>query len=144
VRLFHRHCGALRKAAFIAVASLAAPAIAQEPAPSSAQPGLTAATWCAIVSDSGSDPEESGRKPGCDVGMGAALYRWHRLAWVVVIGTETAGTGIALVTFRPPPGESGTVVAIAAGVVTPYDREGIYVDEWALALGATFGFGGGS
>jgi hypothetical protein len=33
------------------------------------------------------------------------------------------------------------VIAVAAGIVVPYDKSGIDVDRWAFAVGGTIGLG---
>lgn len=121
---------------------------AQEPDPFP----VTAAAWCTLQ-DRQSEPAppapETGEesppvaaeeppKPGCDVGVGLALYRWRKLSWVAVLGQETLGTGLAFVPYRP---KRGPIPALAVGVVVPYDSGGIY-SEPQLAIGATLAFTG--
>lgn len=122
-----------------------------EPAlePPSMQAPVAAAGWCALrtgkreaaapASDEGEDAAPAAPKPpGCDVGAGVALYRWHRLSIVAVIGAETVGGGVALVAYRPP---SGPAIAVALGFVMPYDAGGVYAGELAPAIGMTLSFG---
>jgi len=104
-----------------------------EPEPEA--PTLVGATWCAVRT---SDPEPG--DSGCDVGLGAALLHWHRLAWVAVVGGETLGTGLSW--SLNPRRRSGPLIAVAAGVVVPYDSSGIDARKAAPALGATLAFGG--
>lgn len=118
---------------------------------------VTAAGWCALKDRKGeTEPPsaptpapEAGKeepavaaeeppKPGCDVGVGFALYRWRKLSWVAVLGQETLGTGLAFVPYRP---KRGPIPALAVGLVVPYDSEGIY-SEPQLAIGATLAFTG--
>jgi hypothetical protein len=134
-------------AALLAVPALAEDAPSSEPEPFPVQ----AAAWC-VVQDRESSPapvqepvEEEPREaveepaePGCDVGVGLALYRWRRLSWVAVLGQETIGTGLAFVPHRP---KRGPIPALAVGIVVPYDSEGIY-SEPRLAIGATLAFTG--
>lgn len=109
---------------------LAVPAYAQEP-PEPEAPRIVAAAWCPVRSED--EPEED--DPGCDVGVGAALLRHGRAALVGAIGTETVGLGGAWVAHS---GEQLTV-AVAVGVVAPYDGDGLRADRASLAVGATFG-----
>lgn len=104
---------------------------------------VLAAGWCVFADR---EPEEAGdneaeEEPGCDVGVGLALLRHRRLAWVAVLGAETLGTGVAWLV--PQPGRRGPVVAIALGIVTRYDSAGIHRTIYP-ALGATLSFGRGA
>ncbi len=105
--------------------------VAEQPEPSP----LVAAGWCAVDSGEPAAAEE-GDEPttGCDAGVGVALWTWRRLAPVAVIGTRTVGAGVAYLAYNR--------VAIALGVVAPYDKSGIHAGGAQLALGATFSFGG--
>jgi hypothetical protein len=152
----------LRFALALALALLAAPGLADDPPlakdeerveaeasaeletdeeaieePADEDPGspLVAAGWC--VARNGEAEEGA---PGCDAGLGVALYRWRRLSLVAVIGAETVGSGVAWVAYRPEGG--GPIVAIALGAVARYDTAGVDVGELYPALGATFSFGG--
>lgn len=105
---------------------------------------LTAAAWCVVKGHrdptNASDDESSEATvfSGCDLGAGLSLYRHRSWAGVFVLGTQTAGIGIAYVAHRP---KTGPVIAIAVGIVVPYDSRGLYAGEWAPAVGATLSFG---
>lgn len=113
---------------------LAAPLAAQGPAvPDIGR--FVAAAWCTVESDS----EES---PGyCDMGVGVALLRHKRLAWVAAVGAESVGTGIAWVALSPGD-EGGPVVAVAAGIASQYSEDGIGRRP-ALTFGMTLSFSRG-
>lgn len=120
---------------------------------------LYASGWCVVKahkptedmpSDDTNDTEEpdspesvDGLEPfsGCDIGVALSLYRLRRLAWVVVLGSKSLGTGLAWVVSRPDVHTSGPVIAIAIGIVARYDSGGVYVGEVYPALGATLSFG---
>lgn len=105
----------------------AAPALAQ---PQAEPSRVAAAGWCALT-----DGEESG--PGCDLGVGASVYDWRRFHLVGVLGSETVGVGVARVVSATG---DPAVIAVAVGVVAPYDDQGIDLGGAALALGATLSF----
>lgn len=130
---------------------LATPALAQaEPSsePDAETYPVVASAWC-VLRDRESPPApvpaeeelqeavEEAPEPGCDVGVGLALYRWRKLSWVAVLGQETIGTGLAFVPHRP---KRGPIPALAVGVIVPYDGKGIY-SELQLAIGVTLAFG---
>lgn len=106
---------------------------------------LIAAGWCvvsdgeekAVADDNAETEEEEPAEPGCDAGLGIALYRWRRLAWVAVAGSETLGTGVAWISYQP---KSGPVIAVALGLVARYGSRGIE-PKVHLAIGATLSFG---
>lgn len=118
---------------------------------------FVAAGWCIVTSDNGkdaptsppSDPDDpeappaaednadADEEPGCDAGVGLALARHGRLAWVIVVGSNTVGTGIGWVPYQP---KSGRVIAIAVGVVARYDLRGIHTELYP-AIGATLSLG---
>lgn len=135
----------MKRAAWALLVLLAAAAAAEdlgtpaEPLPTKAEvsaeehPRLFAAGWCPVIRSSDNAEETD---PGCDVGAGAALVRVKRLAWVAVVGTETVGTGAAWVAHHGQ-GERAPTIAVAVGIVAPYDDRGIYADRWAVAVGAT-------
>lgn len=102
---------------------------------SASHPRLVAAGWCPVVRDG--EAEEDGR-PGCDVGLGLALGSWRRLAVVAVVGTDSVGTGFAWVVRDA----GGPAIAVAVGVVAPYDDTGVYADRLAPALGITLNWRG--
>lgn len=120
---------------------------AKEEAPAHRSP-LIASVWC-VISDSEQKPaeepddpedpetEETSSAPGCDAGLGIALYRWRRLALVAVAGSETVGAGLAWIAYQA---KTGPVIAIALGIVARYDSRGIQRDVHP-ALGATLSFG---
>lgn len=114
---------------------MAAPLAAQEPA----APDIgrfVAAAWCTVESQD----EES---PGyCDMGVGVALWRHKRLAWVAAVGAESVGTGIAWVALSPG-SEGGPVVAVAAGIASQYSEDGIGRRP-ALTFGMTLSFSRGT
>lgn len=102
--------------------------------PESTHPALTASAWCALRDR---DEPAAELEPGCDAGLAAAFYRHGRLALVGAIGTETVGLGAAWVVWSG----DGPTVAVAGGVIAPYDGEGVYPREWAPALGVTMSWG---
>lgn len=119
--------------------------------PSSAFSQIAAAGWCIVTDSSSKDPieqpddsfhpqeDEQSTSLGCDIGIGFSLYTYHnRLAVVAVVGSESIGSGIAWIIN--PHAKSATdhrpVMAIAIGIVTPYDGSGIGRDV-QLALGMT-------
>jgi hypothetical protein len=123
---------------------VAGPALAQEEPPDAvdsdavgesepADSRLAAAGWCAVRTSSA--PDEGA--PGCDVGMAAALWTWRRTALVAVVGGETVGVGVAWVVH------TGPTVAVAAGVIAPFDDGGVNGSSLAPALGVTLTFGRG-
>ena len=111
---------------------------------------VVAAGWCVLRSsrpepeptvaeDGEEEPaaaEDNPKDLGCDVGVALGLIRRGRLSWVAGIGTGSVVTGLA---WRPNLGR-GPVLAVALGVALPYDSQGIYSGEAALALGATLSF----
>lgn len=113
---------------------------------------LTASGWCVIqprnsnlkqsssTSNSASDSSSSHTAPGCDVGLGLALFTHNRLSLVSVLGTKTLGIGLALIVVKPSP-TFPRVVALALGIVVQYDSSGIYRQVYP-ALGATMSFRG--
>lgn len=83
-----------------------------------------------------SDESDSTTSPlGCDIGVGFSLYTHNRLAVVAVVGSESIGSGIAWI-LNPNAPDNRPVMAVAIGIVTPYDRNGIGRDV-QLALGMT-------
>lgn len=98
------------------------------------QSRIYAGFWCPAYNGD----EDS---PGCDIGAAVSLQRWERLSWVAVAGTETIGTGLAWVAHRSE--VRGQTVAVAVGVIAPYDDTGIRLDDWRPAVGATVSFWGG-
>lgn len=113
---------------------------------------LTASGWCVIqprnsnlkqsssTSNSASDSSSPHTAPGCDVGLGLALFTHNRLSLVSVLGTKTLGIGLALIVVKPSP-TFPRVVALALGIVVQYDSSGIYRQVYP-ALGATMSFRG--
>lgn len=93
---------------------------------------LVGAAWCQV------GQAEAGAS-GCDVGLGVALYRWHHLAAVAVVGQESVGAGLAWVVT--PSDYRGPSVAVAVGMVAHYDSSGIQTDPQP-ALGVTIAFTG--
>lgn len=85
-----------------------------------------------------SDESESTSPLGCDIGIGFSLYTHNRLAIVAVVGSESIGSGLAWIINPHAKSESDhrPVMAIAIGIVTPYDSSGIGRDV-QLALGMT-------
>ena len=151
----------MKRTALLALALLATlPARAQEAPRSAAEEARTreaypvaAAAWCAVRSeneepaaleaepDPAADPAaaDDPGAPGCDIGIGAAVYRWRRASLVAVLGAETVGAGIAWTAYRP---ERGPILAFALGVVARYDSRGIDGSEFYPAVGATLSFTG--
>lgn len=123
---------------------------------------VAAAGWCVVTdqesnSDSSSidqppddsfppQPDEQPEQPnqlGCDIGIGFLLYRpsnpkYNRFALVAVIGSESLGPGIAYILNPNAKSEADhrPIMAIAFGVIAPYDGNGIGRDL-QLALGMT-------
>lgn len=101
----------------------------------SKQSPLVVAGWCAVHGD-----KRDADAPGCDIGMGLLL--WHskrapQLGMAAAVGTETVGAGMTWAIAD----SGGHPMAVSLGVIAPYDKLGIDVGRWAVALGATFGFG---
>lgn len=95
---------------------------------------IVAAGWCTFQSGEASD--EEGAAPGCDLGVGVSLYGRDRWRVVAAVGSWSVGAGLAWVALRPG---RGPVIAVAVGLMAPYDSSGIDPHP-RLALGATFGF----
>lgn len=117
----------------------AVPAVGQEDDAATAAPTtslLTAAAWCPVYTDAPTDDA-----PGCDMGVGVALYRRSQLAAVAAVGTKTVGVGVAWVVGRMPTNDRP--IAISLGAIAPYDERGIDAGRWGVAMGVTFGFGSG-
>lgn len=117
---------------------------------------IAAAGWCVVQSSDQSESEpldpidqpddsfppqadESNSALGCDIGIGFSLYTYrNRLAVVAVVGSESVGSGVAWI-LNPHAKSSSDhrpVMAIAVGVVTPYNKGGIGRNV-QLALGMT-------
>lgn len=96
---------------------------------------IVASAWCAVQKDGG---------PGCDLGAGVSLLHFHRLNLVAVIGSKTVGAGLAWVAYRP---SSATgfqhTLAVAIGLVAPYDSKAGVSRAIYPALGATLAFHSG-
>lgn len=144
--------------ATLVLLGLAAAANAQEPTDESGPEVHTsmlhASGWCVVRQGKppdtpegegvgegeGEDTSETpGSFTGCDIGVGLSLARFHRLSWVVVLGSKSLGTGLAWVVSKP--NVPGPVVAIALGIAAQYDSGGVYVGEVYPAVGATLSFG---
>lgn len=113
---------------------------------------VAAAAWCVVQSSNQSDQsspqpddsfppqpdEEQSSSLGCDVGIGFLFYQYKHLGLVGVVGSESIGTGIAWIIN--PRAKSSTdhrpIMAVAVGVATPYDSNGIGKDL-QLTLGMT-------
>lgn len=96
---------------------------------------IAAAGWCAVR-----DGERGDGEPGCDAGIAGALKRWERASLVVALGGETVGLGGSWTLWRS---DLGTAFAVAAGVIAPYDGDGVDLSGWSPAVGATLSFGRG-
>jgi hypothetical protein len=128
------------------VCELVGEPVVEEPAPPEPaalppepeDPRLAAAAWY-VVRRSGDDLPEG--EIGRDFGLGVGLLRWRRLSWVAVVGAQSLGTGLAWVAHRG--GEGRPVIAVAVGVVAPYDEGGVYSDQLRPAVGATVALGRG-
>lgn len=85
-----------------------------------------------------SDESESTSPLGCDIGIGFLFYRYKHLGLVGVVGSESLGGGVAWI--LNPQAKSDTdnrpIMAVAIGLATPYDEDGIYQD-FQLTLGMT-------
>lgn len=114
----------MKRAAVMMLLALAAalPARAESP--------LVPAVWCAAKSSAG---------PGCDVGAAVALAHRGRWALVGVVGSKTAGAGVAFTAYEPT-AEFAHRIAVAAGVVARYDSKGISTRAYP-ALGVTLSWG---
>jgi hypothetical protein len=122
-----------------------------EPEPEPAHPRILAAAWCVLEEGEPAAPVDPAAEPateepdgiGCDVGVGAELlgrsFAQGRLSWVAVGGTKSLGSGVSWAWL-----EGRRPVAVAVGVVVPYDGGGIYPDGASLALFATVGLFGGT
>lgn len=116
---------------------------------------VSAAGWCAIKStdeepsaSTSADGEEGTEEvsavekstvedPGCDVGVVLRLYAFTpRLSAIGAIGTSTVGLGFGLTAYRT----DRMVYGVGVAAVAPYDGDGIYVDRWTVAVGATLSF----
>lgn len=89
------------------------------------------------------DESESISPLGCDIGIGFLLYRpsnpkFNRFALVAVVGSKSLGPGIAYILNPNAKSEADhrPIMAIAVGVTTPYDENGIVMDP-KLTLGMT-------
>lgn len=119
---------------------------------------IAAAGWC-VVTDQNQEsvtdpvdeppddsfppqPDEQPTQPnqlGCDIGIGFSLYTYrNRLAFVAVVGSESIGSGVAWILNPDAKSDSDhrPIMAIAIGIVTPYDGNGIGRNV-QLALGMT-------
>src|SRR6185295_2569889 len=99
---------------------IASEAAAEGPPEADSPSPLSAATWCVVKqrptepaapaasADEGGEPTATPapekRDLGCDLGMGVALYRWHRLSLVGVIGTRSIGAGFGFIVAEPKNG----------------------------------------
>lgn len=108
--------------------------------------GIVAAAWCAMRSGA-AEPVAEGEEPppGCDFGVGASLWGWEVpgrgwLSVVAAIGAESFAVGVAwtvLVMEHP--------VSVGLGLMIPHGGgTGIDLELVAPAVGANFGFQGGS
>lgn len=102
---------------------------AVEPPAEPSHPRLAPALWCPVHRGSPADDA-----PSCDAGLAVALHTWRRFSAVAVVGADTVGAGLAWVAYR---GDSGPVVAVAAGVVARYDSRGVDGGELFPAVGIT-------
>lgn len=125
---------------------LSAPALAQDPQPEPEQPDtfpVAPSAWCLVV-DGEDEPQGEEEDPGCDAGVAAALYRFQReprASVVGALGTWSLGAGLGWTFHRS---EAGTAYGVAGGIMVPWDGEGIHVNRWGWALGATVSFGRGT
>lgn len=117
---------------------------------------IAAAGWCVVTDskDSRSQLSEQPEEPpddsfppqddeqstslGCDIGIGFLFYQYKHLGLVGVIGSKSLGPGIAWIINPDARSEIDhrPVMAIAVGITTPYDEDGIYQDI-RLTLGMT-------
>lgn len=98
---------------------------------------IVAAGWCTFQSKTKTNEEPAeNAAPGCDLGVGVSLYGSGRWRVVAAVGSWSVGAGLAWVALKP---ERGPVIAVALGLMAPYDSSGIDPHP-RLALGATFGF----
>lgn len=105
-------------------------------------PRIAAVGWCAILAGEPGeslDGEPAEEAPGCDAGVGAALYS-HRIgeseyhaSIVASVGERTVGLGVGWCRGR---------VCIGFGAVALRDDAGIHGGTAEPAVGATFTFGG--
>lgn len=115
---------------------------------------LVAAAWCPILKErtpsvSISTPDENEEvedesggvnptKSGCDKGIGASLWTSPRFPKVFIagaVGLKSVTIGLGWLAY------SGDVtIAVAFGLMAPFDGKGIYLGEVEPAIGATFGF----
>lgn len=134
----------------------------QEPVEESAKPTETnkqsiedraspyaAAGWCsirksgengasALSSDGdGGDGSDDGGDGYCDMGIGFAIYGWKNFYLVGVVGSKSAGPGIA---YKIPTPEGAPVLAVAIGLLFRYDSEGGIGRNLRPGLGITLTF----
>lgn len=128
----------MRPLALLLLVPLAAPCLAQETADNEdALSPLVGAAWCVVLPAEARSEEPEEGALGCDGGVGAALWRNGRLAVVAVVGAQSAGGGLAYILN---PGR-GRPVALAVGVVVPWDTAGIYTEP-SVAAGITISWRG--
>lgn len=105
---------------------------------------IAAAGWCVVQSSDQSESEsidqpddsfppqedEQSTSLGCDIGIGFLFYQYKHLGLVGVIGSKSLGPGIAWIINPDARSEIDhrPVMAIAVGITTPYDEDGIYQD----------------
>lgn len=101
---------------------------------------LSAAVWCKVID--GKKPVESSSDTsdsyGCDAGLGFSLYHLNRAHIVGVIGAQSVGAGFAWVLS---PETAKRTIAVAIGIIMPYDTNGVYARDYSLALGTTISLG---
>lgn len=116
---------------------------------------LVAAAWCPIqkkrppsasISTPDENEEEEERatsesdpiESGCDKGIGVSLWSSNRFPKVFIagaVGLKSVALGLGWLAY------SGDVtIAVAFGLMAPFDGKGIYLGEVEPAIGATFGF----
>lgn len=108
-----------------------------------------AAGWCtirksgengasALSSDGDSgDGSDDGGDGYCDMGVGFAIYGWKNFYLVGVVGSKSAGPGIA---YKIPTPEGAPVLAVALGLLFRYDSEGGIGRNLRPGLGMTLTF----
>lgn len=115
---------------------------------------IAAAGWCVVTDSSSKDlieqpseqpddsfppqEDEQSTSLGCDIGIGFLFYQYKHLGLVGVIGSKSLGPGIAWIINPDARSETDhrPIMAIAIGITTPYDEDGIYKDI-QLTLGMT-------
>lgn len=74
------------------------------------------------------------------MGVGFAFYGWKNLFLVGVVGSKSAGPGLA---YRIPTPKDGPTLAVAIGLLFRYESEGGIGRDLRPGIGMTLSFGQG-